>query len=66
MSWGVFPEGRTGLSSLRDPLLESSLDPLESSLLDPLLESSTLCQCESELHSNDSQSVSQSDRPSWL
>jgi len=43
MSWGVFPDGRTGLSSLLDPLLESSLlDPLESSLLVPLLESSLL------------------------
>jgi hypothetical protein len=43
MSWGVFPDGRTGLSSLLDPLLESSsLNPLESSLLDPLLESSSL------------------------
>jgi hypothetical protein len=41
MSRGVFPDGRTGLSSLFDPLLEStSLDLLESSLLDPLLESS--------------------------
>jgi hypothetical protein len=39
MSWGVFPEGRTGLPSLLDPLLKSSsLDPPESSLLDPLLE----------------------------
>jgi hypothetical protein len=43
MSWGVFPDGRTGLSSLLDPLLESSsLDPLESSLLDLLLASSSL------------------------
>jgi len=31
MSWGVFPDGRTGLSSLLDPLLDSSsLDPLWS------------------------------------
>jgi hypothetical protein len=29
MSWGVFPHGKMGLSSLLDPLLESSsLDPL--------------------------------------
>jgi hypothetical protein len=34
MSWGVFPDGRTGLSSLLDPLLEfSSLDPLWSLLV---------------------------------
>jgi hypothetical protein len=33
MSWGVFPDGKTGLSSLLDPLLESSsLDPLWSLL----------------------------------
>jgi hypothetical protein len=44
MSWGVFPYGRTSLSSLLNPLLESSsLDPLlESSSLDPLLEPSNL------------------------
>jgi hypothetical protein len=31
MSWGVFPDRRTGQSSLLDPLLESSLlDPLWS------------------------------------
>jgi hypothetical protein len=53
MPWGVFPDGRTGLSSSLDTLLESSsLDPLKSSLLDPLLESSSL-----------SQSVSQSGSP---
>jgi len=34
MSWGVFPDGRTGLSSLFDPLLESFVRPsLESSSL---------------------------------
>jgi hypothetical protein len=50
MSWGVFPNGRTGLSSLLDPVLESSsLDPLESSLLDPLLESLLLVPLESPL-----------------
>jgi len=38
MSWGVFSDGRTGLSPLRDLLLESSsLETLESSFLDPLL-----------------------------
>jgi hypothetical protein len=58
MSWGVFPDGRTGLSSLLDPLLEpSSLDPMESTLLDPLLEFSGLSQ--SELLATDSQSLSQ-------
>jgi len=42
MSWVVFPDGRTGLSSLLDPLLESSsIDFLESSLFDLLLESSS-------------------------
>jgi hypothetical protein len=42
MSWGVFSDERTGLSSLFDPLMESSsLDPLGSSLLNPLLESSS-------------------------
>jgi hypothetical protein len=40
VSWGVFPDGKTGLSLL-DPLLESSLDLLES-LLNPLLKSSSL------------------------
>jgi hypothetical protein len=56
MSCGVLPDGRTGLSSLLDPLLESSLDSLlESSLLDPLLEYSSLNQ--SELLATDSQSV---------
>jgi hypothetical protein len=45
MSWGVFPNGRTGLSSLDDPLVESSsLDPIWSLLcfIDPLLKSSSL------------------------
>jgi hypothetical protein len=42
MSWGVFPDGRMGLSSLLDRLLEPSLpDPLECSLLDPILGSSS-------------------------
>jgi hypothetical protein len=35
MSWGIFSDGRTALSSLLDPLLESSS-------FDPLLESSSL------------------------
>jgi len=40
MSWGIFPDGRTGLPSLLDPLLESSsLDSLASPLFDPLLKS---------------------------
>jgi hypothetical protein len=43
LDWDVFPDTRTGLSSLLDLLLESSsLDPLESPLPDPLLESSLL------------------------
>jgi len=37
MSWGVFPDGRTGLSSLLDPVLESSPpDPLWSLLCSTL------------------------------
>jgi hypothetical protein len=43
MSWGVFPDGRTVLSSFLDLLLESSsLDSLESSMLDTLLKTSSL------------------------
>jgi hypothetical protein len=59
MSWGIFPDGRTGLSSLLDPLLESSHDLLcsrlcstlfwGSSSLDPLLESFSLSQSMAEL-----------------
>jgi len=57
MSWGVLPDGRTGLSPLLDPLLESSsLDPLESPFLDPLLES---VQSQSYIYTDNS-SVSQS------
>jgi len=66
MSWCVFPDGRTGLSSLLDPLLTVfffTWPSLESSLLYPLLQSSSLSQ--SELLATDSQSVSRSDRPSW-
>jgi hypothetical protein len=38
MSWDVIPDGRTGLSSLLDPLLDSySLDPLWSLLCSTLL-----------------------------
>jgi hypothetical protein len=60
ISWRVPPDGRTGLSSLLDPVLESSPhDPLESSLLDHLLESSSLSL-------RFSQSVSQSVRLSRL
>jgi hypothetical protein len=47
MSWAVFLDGRMGLSSLLDALLES-LDPMESPFLDPLLESSSLSQYDSE------------------
>jgi hypothetical protein len=40
MLWIVFSDGRTGLSSLLNPLLESSsLDSLGCSLFDPLLDS---------------------------
>jgi hypothetical protein len=69
VSWGVLPDGRTALSSLLDPLLESSFHPLwsllcsttlESSLLNPLLESSSLSQSQSESLVPDSQSVSRS------
>jgi hypothetical protein len=43
VSFCFFPDGRTGLFSLPDPLPEySSLDALESSLLDPLVNSSSL------------------------